>query len=303
MSRTSDFDGYERDLTDEFTKLRTKRTHSQVAADSVEIDIGNAPPIWIELVNQIKVDLVSIREKDAELGRLHQKKMKVDFQTSEEEAQNPIDAEIEVVTQAIARLIRRCESNTKKVMLMDEEGNASLAAAKALSAADRTVRLNVMKTLSKKISEATQAYRDRQKAYLTSLKSQSSFVSQFFPEDEKSSGSILDNAFTEEQMNVLSQMERQSDAREQQIMRIAKSVQELAQVMHEMSVLVTEQGSILDRIDYNVSNALVDIKAGEKNVEESEEYQKKDRTCLVIAAIIMTIMIIAIVVVARAKTA
>jgi hypothetical protein len=73
-----------------------------------------------------------------------------------------------VVTQAIARLIRRCESNTKKVMLMDEEGNASLAAAKALSAADRTVRLNVMKTLSKKISEATQAYRDRQKAYLTS---------------------------------------------------------------------------------------------------------------------------------------
>lgn len=91
-------------------------------------------------------------------------------------------------------------------------------------------------------------------------------------------------------MNVLSQMERQSDAREQQIMRIAKSVQELAQVsvfsclphlfsvlirnlfvwqvMHEMSVLVTEQGSILDRIDYNISNALVDIKAGEKNVEE-----------------------------------
>jgi t-SNARE complex subunit (syntaxin) len=42
----------------------------------------------------------------------------------------------------------------------------------------------------------------------------------------------------------------------------------LLQVMHEMSVLVTEQGSILDRIDYNVSNALVDIKAGEKNVEE-----------------------------------
>ena len=69
-------------------------------------------------------------------------------------------------------------------------------------------------------------------------------------------------------MNVLSQMERQSDVREQQIMRIAKSVQELAQVMHEMSVLVTEQGSILDRIDYNVSNALVDIKAGEKNVED-----------------------------------
>jgi hypothetical protein len=74
--------------------------------------------LQIELVNQIKVDLVSIREKgmfmsafclhnfksiyilfipDAELGRLHQKKMKVDFQTSEEEAQNPIDAEIEVL--------------------------------------------------------------------------------------------------------------------------------------------------------------------------------------------------------------
>ena len=36
---------------------------------------------------------------------------------------------------------------------------------------------------------------------------------------------------------------------------------------------------------------------------QAEDYQKSDRTCLVIGAIIVTIMIIAIVVVARAKTA
>ena len=74
-------------------------------------------------------------------------------------------------------------------------------------------------------------------------------------------------------------------------------------MMHEMSVLITEQGSVLDRIDYNVTTALVDIKKGEENVNEAEDYQKKDRSCLIIGAIIMTIMIIAIVVVARAKTA
>ena len=196
--------------------------------------------------------------------------MKVDFNSHEDE-QNPIDAEIEVGTQHSARLIRRCEANVKKVALLDEEGNLSIAAAKAMSAADRTVRLNVMKMYSVKVAEATQAYRERQKVYLMGLKSQSSFVAQFFPDDEKSAGGnggILDNAFTEAQMDMLANVERQADERTQQIARIAKSVQELAQVMHEMSVLVTEQGSILDRIDYKVSNALVDIKSGQKNVEE-----------------------------------
>jgi syntaxin 16 len=104
-------------------------------------------------------------------------------------------------------------------------------------------------------------------------------------------------------MKELLKAEQDADQRTQQIARIAKSVAELAQVMHEMSVLVTEQGSILDRIDYNVANALVDIKKGAADVDAAEEHQKADRTCLVIAAIIMAIMIIAVVVVARAKSA
>ena len=42
------------------------------------------------------------------------------------------------------------------------------------------------------------------------------------------------------------------DQRNQDIMEIAKSIEDLAIVFKELAVLVIDQGTILDRIDYNM---------------------------------------------------
>ena len=40
--------------------------------------------------------------------------------------------------------------------------------------------------------------------------------------------------------------------RDEEIVRIAKSIEELAAIFKELAVLVIDQGTILDRIDYNM---------------------------------------------------
>ena len=55
------------------------------------------------------------------------------------------------------------------------------------------------------------------------------------------------------------------------------------------------QGTVLDRVDYNVEHALVDIKAGKQEVEEAEEWQKSSRSCLCIAAIMLCVVLITVI--------
>ena len=42
----------------------------------------------------------------------------------------------------------------------------------------------------------------------------------------------------------------------QEIVRVAQSINELATLFRELNVLVIEQGSIIDRIDYNIEQTL-----------------------------------------------
>ena len=50
--------------------------------------------------------------------------------------------------------------------------------------------------------------------------------------------------------------------RDQEIVRIAKSIEELAAIFKELAVLVIDQGTILDRIDYNMESAVENAKQG-----------------------------------------
>jgi hypothetical protein len=105
------------------------------------------------------------------------------------------------------------------------------------------VRVNIMKTWGQKVAQITTQFRDRQKHYLMSLKGRNEFAKQFFPDEDDGvmGGSALDAAFTEEQMQRLQEAEQDADQRTQQVINIAKNVQELATIMHEMQILVTEQ--------------------------------------------------------------
>jgi len=54
--------------------------------------------------------------------------------------------------------------------------------------------------------------------------------------------------------------------REREINDIAKGIIELADIFKDLQTMVIDQGTMLDRIDYNVEKMAVDVKAADKEL-------------------------------------
>ncbi|CAN1354976.1 SYP43 [Linum perenne] len=78
---------------------------------------------------------------------------------------------------------------------------------------------------------------------------------------------------------------------------VVESVNELAQIMKDLSVLVIDQGTIVDRIDYNVQTVATTVEKGLKQLQKAERTQKQGgmvmcATVLVIMCFIMLVLLI-----------
>lgn len=63
--------------------------------------------------------------------------------------------------------------------------------------------------------------------------------------------------------------------REREIEEIAQGIIELANIFQELQTMVIDQGSMLDRIDYNVERMTVDVKAADKELTVATGYQRR----------------------------
>ena len=78
----------------------------------------------------------------------------------------------------------------------------------------------------------------------------------------------------------------------------AQSIEELSDIFKELAVLVIDQGTILDRIDFNMEQVVEHTKEGIKQLEKAEQHQKSARPLkcigclLVMIAVMLTILIL-----------
>jgi syntaxin 16 len=57
-----------------------------------------------------------------------------------------------------------------------------------------------------------------------------------------------------------------------------------------LNQLVIEQGTIVDRIDYNMDQAVTKVKEGLQQVVKAEEYKKSNRPGIIIACLVLFII-------------
>lgn len=60
--------------------------------------------------------------------------------------------------------------------------------------------------------------------------------------------------------------------------QLANSITELAVLFKDLSVLVVEQGTILDRIDYNIATAVQSVKQGNKHLDQTLKVERSMRS-------------------------
>lgn len=207
------------------------------------------------------------------LQLLHTRRLMIRFDDSEERH----DLEIERVTSEVGELFQRADRALKKITSPFVGGEPSA------STADRLVRLNTQRAAAARLQELSLKFRARQRDYMQRLRLQK-FGAEAFGLD--GDGAI--NGDLQEQQ--LESSTWQVETRDAEIQRIARSVGALAAIFKEVAAMVIDQGSLVDRIDYNMEQTATRMRAGLDQLRRAERFQRNtrpERCILLLLALIL----------------
>jgi syntaxin 16 len=78
--------------------------------------------------------------------------------------------------------------------------------------------------------------------------------------------------------------------REREITDIAQGIIELADIFKELQTMIIDQGTMLDRIDYNVERMAVDVKAADTELKVASGYQRRGTKRRIILLLILLVV-------------
>lgn len=270
--------------------LRPNRSYTPLSTEDPSNSRGTAvvglPPAWVDLSEEISGNIQLVRTKMSELMKAHAKALMPSFGDGKEDQHA-----IEVLTQEITGLLKKSEKQLKR---FSTSGPSE----------DVNVRKNVQISLATDLQNLSMDLRKKQSAYLKRLQQQkegpdgvdlemnlNGSSSRYEDED------FGDIGFDELQMSKLKKSEAFTREREREIAQVVESVNELAQIMKDLSVLVIDQGTIIDRIDYNIQNVTASVEEGYKQLQRAERTQRKGgmvmcATVLVIMCFVMLVLLV-----------
>lgn len=85
-----------------------------------------------------------------------------------------------------------------------------------------------------------------------------------------------------------------AEHREREVIKIVKSISDLHDIFKDLGQMVQEQGTVLDRIDFNVEQTQTRVTEGYKQLQKAEMYQRKNRKmhCILILATVTLFMMV-----------
>lgn len=271
--------------------LNPNRSYAPLSTEDPGTSTGGAltvglPPAWVDVSEEISANVQRARAKMAELAKAHAKALMPSFGDGKEDQRR-----IEVLTLEITDLLKKSEKRLKR---LSAGGPAE----------DSNVRKNVQRSLATDLQSLSMELRKKQSTYLKRLQQQKEGPDGVDLEmNLNGKHSIMedddldDMGFNEHQMAKLKKSEALTVEREKEIQQVVESVNELAQIMKDLSVLVIDQGTIVDRIDYNIQNVAVAVDEGLKQLQKAERTQKRGgmimcATILVIMCFVMLVLLV-----------
>ncbi|KAI9795633.1 MAG: hypothetical protein M1835_005418 [Candelina submexicana] len=263
----------------------------------IEMDL--LPPRWIDVQDEVTEILVEITRNSSKLDRLHQKHVLPGF--DDEDVRLEEEREIERLTQNITRGFQDCQRAIQKIETMVRESRKQ----NGVSKGEETMARNIQISLAGRVQEASAGFRKKQSAYLKKLRGlggmsspldrSSTPITQNPYSDPSLMESDADKSFSQSTLQQTSQKHITSNdaaiiQREREIMDIAKGIIELADIFKDLQTMVIDQGTMLDRIDYNVEKMTVDVQAADKELTVATGYQKKTTKRKIIFLLILLVV-------------
>ncbi|KAF1983076.1 t-SNARE [Aulographum hederae CBS 113979] len=252
----------------------------------IEMDL--LPPRWLDIQDVVTEHLEEVTRQTKQLDQLHQKHVLPGF--DDEDVKKKEEREIEQLTQEITRQFQSCQKAIKRIESMVRESKDQ----GGISRGEETMAQNLKISLATRVGEVSALFRKKQATYLKKLRQINGFASPL----DRSSTPLAGNPYSDPSL-MESESDRQisqstlaqtashrlahkpgiNDAaiaqREREIEDIAQGIISLANIFQELQTMVIDQGSMLDRIDYNVERMTVEVKEADKELTVATGYQKK----------------------------
>ncbi|KAK6143875.1 hypothetical protein DH2020_024223 [Rehmannia glutinosa] len=262
------------------------------------------PPAWVDISEEIAANIQHAKGKMAELSKAHAKALMPSFGDGKEDQRR-----IEALTQEITNLLKKSK---KRLQILSSAGPSE----------DSNIRKNVQslhlifgrlclrhvifwqRSLATDLQTLSMELRRKQSTYLKRLQQQKEGPDGVDLEmnlngsnSKRDDDDFDDMGFSDHQMARLKKSEAFTAEREKEILQVVESVNELAQIMKDLSVLVIDQGTIVDRIDYNITNVGASVEEGLKQLQKAEKNQKQGGmvmcvTTLLIMCFVMLVLLI-----------
>eukprot|EP01091_Cochliopodium_minus_P018189 TRINITY_DN7302_c0_g1_i1.p1 TRINITY_DN7302_c0_g1~~TRINITY_DN7302_c0_g1_i1.p1 ORF type:complete len:311 (-),score=66.53 TRINITY_DN7302_c0_g1_i1:28-960(-) len=250
--------------------------------DEIELGVKGQRPMWMGIIEEIKLDIADIKRKMLILNDLHAKHLKVQFEDDEEENN------IEIITGVITNLFQK---SRKKVQGIAQNVN--------LDDKEIKMRDNLKHALAKILQDLSNDFRQSQESYLRELERKRKKGKSSLEVDENTPSSLndskfVDNGFNQDQLLWAQDNYDQVRERDKELRAVAKSITELASIFNDLAILVVDQGTILDRIDYNIEQAVVHVDKGVEELVKAEQNSRtsKIRSCMLLLCVLIVVMTI-----------
>ena len=238
--------------------------YDQIELQDISYNLDNSN--YVESYEKVNNILDELLTNFASLKSFQQERIKPKF--VDEDIQNKkIDGEIDKLIIKMMKKIKFCEALTKMIKEKKSEVNTSL----------EKVKNNIKIFLTTKIQNFSNEFRQNQQQYLKYLKDMGIII--YSNEDKNNKLESLLNDNDDEKKNFLytkdDDVNIQIKKRDEDIDILVKSINELSGIFKDLQNIVQEQGTILDRIDYNINISYENSQEGLKNLKKAEQHNNE----------------------------
>ena len=253
--------GFRRNHTQLFLSLR--RSPEPVIND--RDDTSRAANFVIALADDVNVKLSLLDRRISEMDELF---TKISLPTFDNRSTEQYNKEIEQITQEISRIINNLSSEIKRPIPSNDKEVASLI-------------INLKQCHKLRLASLVQKFRALQVSKRPKLQEKShhnaDIISDMYA--DFNDDSMRDGGEIMIQQNVQNQ-------ENEELQELIRMMNDLNQLFRDMSLLIFEQGTLLDRIDTKIELAVQDVERGNEELLIANEHQSSNCFYVYIAVLV-----------------
>ena len=263
------------------------------------------PPLFVDIARDIDTYLSEIDGLMERLVKLYRKNSLPGFEDKSHDEEL-----IENLSLEVLQLFQRSYNVMKKLETISDE---QFLEGRQLNRGELMLLGNMTKRYAEKIQWESNKFRVLQNNYLKYLNKddlkpilpkKGEDTSQLLIAEEETKGKVaMEQELEQYSQQVLDQqmMKQRSgktanqkflQQRDEEITQLTRGVYEVSTIFREMQSLIIDQGTIIDRIDYNLENTSIQLKQAHSELQRATQYQKRSQKCKLI--LLLTLCVIAL---------